>query len=914
MADHIVNICKTACDLHKTAERREFKMITQKMSFEDIEGMYLCHPGGISEVSISSSENGPWTALKEDNLYDVPVMEILEKFRGFTFFRIRCVATDQSDIATDKNSEVDTSKIGARNAFEILMQAEKNTPTLPKKRTTSSGVPVDKGISRKDELFNKVIDWMADRGLKFLDPDTEGLYIVQVLTNALWYITNQQTVINDRSRREVAVYSVPTAFEDFVGFNDHRRKKLKAQPLESNVLKSHAEALFSLCTRPLLRSSPQWEQAYQDIKDLASCLWSYHSYLDRKRHVSETYRNMDHPARPIAKYTSIYTVHKCTSEVKHTYKLLDKALNIADLYEPVFFDENIHLNLPFNDNMQRLRFFENVNLSVTVDIIKFCPGGSILTVYCFCKVPDTRTDAQKQTDAGSLLLKIRPQLPEYHTMFMKQQFKRRLGNVVSIQPGVVDMIYKELALDASATSHPDFQQRLRLIYMGETGLLPDLRKMNTGRPSDKFDVFFTKLGEIIEENTAADERRHNEAHMSQYLSVNDLVTQAADQCPPGSEIPSNALVRLQFMPKNPYSKTALAFTSKLPIQYKIQRRQLRLAHPDDHFTFALFKYLRSFAVKLGDSCTLFCCDDKAKVHIGEPGVALSTGVRGKKSIAPANTTLVATDHDMHHKGSLTPSVYLKCDVPKDMNGSFYRGKVTTVINDSVFQSSNPMRHAAVLARLVKNDPSCPKVFLRFTDGGTDHRNTLEHVKCASICLFKELDLDMFVACRCAPGQSFINPAERVMSILNIGLQNCTLSREKSEDAVEDVLKKCNSMDDLRKKGTDISDQWAQSIEPVRQKVMSRFLRLALKGEPIQVMDPVGDEEIDLLSKHLNYMFPNMNTEKLVKSETNKVKEYIVWLENHCRQRQYSFQIKKCGNPDCCSPATLDLSWLPEILY
>ena len=44
----------------------------------------------------------------------------------------------------------------------------------------SSGVPADKGISRKDELFNKVIDWMADRGLKFFDPDKEGTYIVQV--------------------------------------------------------------------------------------------------------------------------------------------------------------------------------------------------------------------------------------------------------------------------------------------------------------------------------------------------------------------------------------------------------------------------------------------------------------------------------------------------------------------------------------------------------------------------------------------------------------------------------------------------------------------------------------------------------------------------------------------------------------
>jgi hypothetical protein len=46
MADHIVNICKTACDLHQTAERREFKIVTPKMSFENIEGVYLCHPGG----------------------------------------------------------------------------------------------------------------------------------------------------------------------------------------------------------------------------------------------------------------------------------------------------------------------------------------------------------------------------------------------------------------------------------------------------------------------------------------------------------------------------------------------------------------------------------------------------------------------------------------------------------------------------------------------------------------------------------------------------------------------------------------------------------------------------------------------------------------------------------------------------
>lgn len=65
---------------------------------------------------------------------------------------------------------------------------------------------------------------------------------------------------------------------------------------------------------------------------------------------------------------------------------------------------------------------------------------------------------------------------------------------------------------------------------------------------------------------------------------------------------------------------------------------------------------------------------------------MSTGVRGKKSVALSNTTLAATDHDLHHKSSLTPSVYMQCDVPGSIDKPFYRGKVTVVVNDSVFQS------------------------------------------------------------------------------------------------------------------------------------------------------------------------------------------------------------------------------------
>jgi hypothetical protein len=58
------------------------------------------------------------------------------------------------------------------------------------------------------------------------------------------------------------------------------------------------------------------------------------------------------------------------------------------------------------------------------------------------------------------------------------------------------------------------QQRLRLIFLGEQGLIPDLRHFNPGRPSGQFDTFFEVLGEMVEV-TFADDRRHGVAHMAQ---------------------------------------------------------------------------------------------------------------------------------------------------------------------------------------------------------------------------------------------------------------------------------------------------------------------------------------------------------------------------------------------------------------
>ena len=267
------------------------------------------------------------------------------------------------------------------------------------------------------------------------------------------------------------------------------------------------------------------------------------------------------------------------------------------------------------------------------------------------------------------------------------------------------------------------------------------------------------LERIVEELTAADEQRHDIAHLSEFISLDEMIDKAQQQCPEVTPIPSRSLVCFQFSPRNPYSHAALNFTSKIKVQYKIQRRQLRVAHPDDHYCAAQLKYLKERAIEMKEITSLLFCHDKAKMPVGEPGTAVSTGVRGRMSIVPTSTTLGALDHDMQSKASLVPSVTLECNIPNAVGESFVQGQVHTAINDAVFQTASGFRHTAVTIKLIKEKQQPPPVIMKFTDGGTDQRNNLELVKCASITIFKELNLDMYILARCAPGHSWINPAE-----------------------------------------------------------------------------------------------------------------------------------------------------------
>ena len=410
----------------------------------------------------------------------------------------------------------------------------------------------------------------------------------------------------------------------------------------------------------------------------------------------------------------------------------------------------------------------------------------------------------------------------------------------------MEAIYSEISNDASAPTNLLMNQRIQVALQGEPGIIVDLRTLNSGRPGDNFEVFFSKMQEAVNDVTASDDRRLGLAHLSEWISLEDLVEQVKSKCPEGTRVPTPALVRLQFAPQNPNTHRALNFTSRFNLKYKVQRRQLRASHPDAHFNSALFKYIRLRMHQLSSDIFVLFIDDKAKIAVGEPGEPVSTGARGRHSITPSSLELVALDHDMTAKGSLTSSVYMEPNITSEPEGSWYSGKVTVSVQDSVFQKSNPYRNAAATLRLARKDPSGPKpIHVKYSNGGTEHRNLLVKVQLSLIATFKILGLDMLIAARVAPGQSWQNPVERVMAILNIGLQNCALERAETSVDTEQLLKKCGSMAEIRKSAEhhpELVEAWQSSLKPVQEVISARYQRLKLKGQPFSVSEPVNDAE------------------------------------------------------------------------
>ena len=104
------------------------------------------------------------------------------------------------------------------------------------KRTFPALKPGDetRRFTKKDELYNEVVKIFRERSIDFPQSQcsSEGDYCVSVITNVLWYITNDHKTINTATKHYSNSGTIPKVFENLDGFNDIKRKTMKALPLD----------------------------------------------------------------------------------------------------------------------------------------------------------------------------------------------------------------------------------------------------------------------------------------------------------------------------------------------------------------------------------------------------------------------------------------------------------------------------------------------------------------------------------------------------------------------------------------------------------------------------------------------------------------------------------------------------------
>lgn len=181
------------------------------------------------------------------------------------------------------------------------------------------------------------------------------------------------------------------------------------------------------------------------------------------------------------------------------------------------------------------------------------------------------------------------------------------------------------------------------------------------------------------------------------------------------------------------------------------------------------------------------------------------------------------------------------------------------------------------------------------------------VQLSLIAIFLNLDLDFLCAGRTAPCHSWSNPVERIMAILNLGMQCVGLMRQEMPEELEKEAKKCNSMADLQRIAQNKPELVAassDSISPVKILLSDVFHRLELKSKKFQVVSSATPAEIDDFWTAVLSIddASDMYTKKTV-ADSPQLKNF---LDHCCRIRLYSFGIKKSGSPTCsiCKPVRL----------
>ena len=758
-------------------------------------------------------------------------------------------------------------------------------------------------------LFNDIVDMLKENQHGFTQgcEKTSGKELVKAICDGLYYILPHLDRFKQRYITLPSYFKTIYSEDDSGSFvqtyNNPEAHKHKVHQLDNQVLHTNAQNLYRCLSYPFI-NVPRLKPLQEATQLLADACDKMSSYLQNNNQSMIKVHLSTEPIRQPGDGNSddlrfLKGTVRTSQSIVDRYSCVEKLLNAKEPFFPVLLNDVAPL-----DRKDRYFFVKEIQLPMNVEIYSFHRGNSMGTLWFIWKSGDS-VDMQK---SNAILHQIEKDIPVYHTRAMKREFIDRYSLVIS-NKSVLNNVYSYLTGDPSSKASKvsrDVQARLNLMLQsGDTDLVNDLRAFNEGQP-EKYDIFWDAIGAFINkyELQAVDDRRHGSiAHMGMAMSIHDLITQVKKDLPEDVGVPSVEWVRLQFWPKNAFYKNAVQYTGKFDLKFKVQSRQLDGNHVDGHYCAALFRYLKSFAVKYRDNAVMICMDDKNHIAIGEPGTPLAAVNRGKKVVVSKNVQFSCSDHDMNAKAKLTPSVELVCDIPENIDQSFYRGTVAVSLKDSIFEASSPMRHAAEIRQTVSQTGNLGKsIRILYSDGGPDHRVTYPSVQLSLMCMFILDDLDVLIAGRTAPMMSWSNPCEKIMCILNLGLQMVTVERTVSTPEFERQMQSLATMKAIRDyadKNEHFKENFMSCIKPVKESVSAVFERLSLKGTPFKVTQPASDLLIEEMSNSIGQIDASIvDPKSMTSKDVNSKSELQKFLKHCCTIRKYFFMIKKCGQVPC----------------
>lgn len=196
------------------------------------------------------------------------------------------------------------------------------------------------------------------------------------------------------------------------------------------------------------------------------------------------------------------------------------------------------------------------------------------------------------------------------------------------------------------------------------------------------------------------------------------------------------------------------------------------------------------------------------------------------------------------------------------------------LKDAIYEASSPIRHTKKLSSILSSRMDARFILFLYTDGGPDHRLTYISVQLSLIVLFRHLELDVLIAGRTAPSHSWANPVERIMAIINLGLQCVGVMREKMGDEFEKHVSKCKQ---LRANCTMHKDDVAQSLAPTKELLMSILKRLQLHGKSFEVFQSATESEGDAFWELLLSIDSSITREDTTKAALKKLTDLNAFI-------------------------------------